>query len=396
MKILVVVHDSNFSGGANRSLFMVLNALTKKYFVDVDVLLPKRQGALNKKLDEIGVNWFSTPYFGVVSALRGDWRDIIRYAKVYVGYPFEVLSAHFVSTKLKAKGYDLVYTNTRLPVIGAKIAKALHVPHVCHVRENILQDPLWGFWGYKALYDNSKYLITISKTLRNLFLEQCNNDYEKKIITIYNGIEYRAEPKSVLEGELFNIVITGRLVPDKCQDDAIRAVDILLNDGFKNIRLNIVGSSPKRTHISWYGEKLKDLVRNLHLDEYIVFHGEVSDMHALRAAMDCELMCAYSETFGRVTVEAMRSGLVVVGANTGATVEIVTDKQTGYIYEQGDPHDLAEKIKYIYQHKEEAKQVAFRGYQEVKNKYTAEDNVKQIYEVLTCSINSPSLHEQVL
>ena len=33
MKILVVAHDSNFSGGANRSLFMVVNRLKKDYGV---------------------------------------------------------------------------------------------------------------------------------------------------------------------------------------------------------------------------------------------------------------------------------------------------------------------------------------------------------------------------
>ena len=46
MKILVVAHDNDFSGGANRSLMMVIDRLIKEYNVEVEVLVPRKDGGL--------------------------------------------------------------------------------------------------------------------------------------------------------------------------------------------------------------------------------------------------------------------------------------------------------------------------------------------------------------
>lgn len=70
-------------------------------------------------------------------------------------------------------------------------------------------------------------------------------------------------------------------------------------------------------------------------------------MDLLRQNMDIELMCAERETFGWVTVEGMRSGLLVIGANTGATPEIITNMKTGLLYTHGDARDLADKIEWV-------------------------------------------------
>ena len=49
MKILVLTHRSNFSGGANRSLLAVLKGLRDKGH-QIDVILPKETGELNDAL----------------------------------------------------------------------------------------------------------------------------------------------------------------------------------------------------------------------------------------------------------------------------------------------------------------------------------------------------------
>jgi hypothetical protein len=48
---------------------------------------------------------------------------------------------------------------------------------------------------------------------------------------------------------------------------------------------------------------------------------------------------------GRVTVEAMQAGMVVIGANTGATLELIgSAEERGFLYQQGNAHDLASVI----------------------------------------------------
>ncbi|MEH7293562.1 glycosyltransferase family 4 protein [Priestia megaterium] len=379
MKILVVTHDSNFSGGANRSLYTVLTKLKSEYNVEIEVLLPKKTGQLNEKLDEANIPWFSHKYFGVISGIRNDGKDILRYGKVYVGYFIEHWLSVFLKKKLTHKNYDLVYTNTRLPIVGAKIAKSLGIPHVCHVREFGTVKPLWGFWDHQRIYDLSDKVILISHALQKKFEEYVPTD---RLVTIHNGIDSPLGlPKAKKQELTFDLLLTGRLVPDKGHKDAILAMELLKNKGYSDIRLHIVGSSPARTHISWYATEIKKMVEEKSLQNEIVFHGEVNDMVSLRSIMDGELMCAICETFGRVTVEGMRSGLLVIGSNTGGTPEIISDEKTGLLYNQGDYRDLASKIERVYLDREYMDKISEQGYKYSQINYTPDKNVEEIYSV---------------
>jgi glycosyltransferase involved in cell wall biosynthesis len=50
------------------------------------------------------------------------------------------------------------------------------------------------------------------------------------------------------------------------------------------------------------------------------------------------------EAFGRVTVEAMRAGVPVIGTDAGGTPELVADGATGLLYRPGDAGALAAAI----------------------------------------------------
>ena len=110
-------------------------------------------------------------------------------------------------------------------------------------------------------------------------------------------------------------------------------------------------------------------------------------MTEIRKNMDIELMCSICETFGRVTVEGMRNGLLVIGSNTGGTPEIIKDKYNGLLYEQGKPQDLAEKILSSINNKDEARKIAENAYQFSQTNFTPESNTKQIYEVIKEVLN---------
>ena len=383
MKVLVVTHDSNFSGGANRSLFANLCELRDKYGIDFLVLIPSKKGQLNEKLDEVGIKWISTKYFGVVSSIRNDGKDILRRFKVIFGYYIEKFKSIIICKKIKKENIELVYTNTRLPMIGANIAKKLNVPHVVHVREFGSEKPLWGKWGFKTIEKHSNKIILISKALEKQFLE--NDVNKEKLIVSYNGIKY--EENTYIEKTINNkvdIVIVGRLVPDKGQKDAIFAIKEIIDKKLikEEICLHIVGSSPKRMHIKWYEEELKELVKELHLENNVIFEGEINNISEFRKNMDIELVCSIRETFGRVTIEAMRSSLFVIGSNTGGTVELIDDKETGLLYQQGDFIDLSQKIITAVIDKKLFKNVRKKAYNYALNNFTVEKNCEEIYRVI--------------
>lgn len=381
MKILVVAHDATITGGANRSLLMIMDGLREKYDARMEVLIPRPRGPLNDILTRKEIPWYGSLYFGVTSSIRKDGKDWQRLAKVYIGYLLETVLGAYYALKFRNKGFDLVYTNTRSPVVGAKIAKHLKLPHVVHAREFGAEQPVWGFWDYRAVYDNSDRIILISQALHDRFAEYVPQD---KLVTIHNGIEspLGLEIPDRSNADCFNMVLTGRIVPDKGHMEAFQALKLLKEKGYDKLHLYIAGSSQASMHIPWYEESLRKAVREMGLEENVTFCGEVSDMTALRKEMDAELMCAIRETFGRVTVEGMRSGLILIGTNTGGTPEIIEDGVTGLLYQQGDHRDLAEKIEKVYLDRTYGQKLAEAGYRFAQTHFTPEKNVQQVYQVL--------------
>ena len=99
------------------------------------------------------------------------------------------------------------------------------------------------------------------------------------------------------------------------------------------------------------------------------------------AHTDIAIVPSRNEAFGRCTVEAMLSGAVVVGSNTAGTAELISDRETGYLYQQGDPASLALVLKEVIEAKEEAREVANLGQQLSRFEYTSSKNAKEIFDL---------------
>ncbi|CDE81775.1 glycosyltransferase [Ruminococcus sp. CAG:353] len=382
MKILFIAHNSLLSGGANRSLLMVLKQLRLQYGVECNVVVPQKKGALIDALKSEEIRYIvAVPYYGVISGFYHDGRDWLRCIKVWIGGILECLGALFLIPKLKKEQYDLVYTNTRVPMIGAIIAKALKIKHICHVRELGPENPYWPFWDCQQIYDNSDALILISEAVKQQFVQKTS---EEKLHVIHNGIDSTMAldiaPKE--NGEWFELLITARLMEDKGQLEAVKALDVLKKRGYSNIRIHLAGSVRNAAFNSQYVNEVKSFIEAHDLKENVVFHGEVKDMISLRKQMHCELVCSKCETFGRVTVEGMRSGLAVIGSNTGGTKEIIDDGNTGLLYQQGNPIDLANNIEKLYLDRNYMDQLAKNGYIYSQTHFTAEQNANQIWSVI--------------
>jgi len=64
-------------------------------------------------------------------------------------------------------------------------------------------------------------------------------------------------------------------------------------------------------------------------------------------AMDISLLPSKREAFGLVVIEAMASGLPVIGTNTGGVPEIITHEKNGLLFEPFDVDKLAKYMKLL-------------------------------------------------
>lgn len=250
---------------------------------------------------------------------------------------------------VKKWNIDIIHTNSLTHLIGAMLSIRTRKPHVWHIREVLEED-------YGLVYDNKlHYRFALRKAGRVI----CISDYvrkshrnilnKKNVIILKDGFDtgkYILHKGYQKQKDVYNVIICGLIQEGKGQLDAVKAMDYLAHEyGMKNIHLWVVGDGSKP-----YCEKIRSYIELHNLRGYIDMIPFQEDLSGLRRNSDIALMCSKSEAFGRVTVESMLSGNLVIGADASGTKEIIRDGINGYLYEPGNAHALCEKIYDVVKH----------------------------------------------
>ena len=137
------------------------------------------------------------------------------------------------------------------------------------------------------------------------------------------------------------IGVVGRLDPKKGQDIALKALAEKFKLSKQTWELNFYGDdTPGETKTRPYLEKLAN---ELGVKDHVHFHGHQDHIENRLREIDVLWMPSYKETFGRVLIEAMASGVPVVASAAGGVPDIITPKKNGILFETKNPTDLALK-----------------------------------------------------
>ena len=381
MKILFTPSDNNMAG-AFQSMVRLCKILQDEYGCEVLVLLRTR-GRGEKLLDENGI-----PYKRIVSF---NWiipeHPISSFRRVellvrILTKPFAQLYNRFaekrIASLIKNEKIDIVHLNTTYIYVPALAAIKSEIPFVWHLREFLEEDQHKRIWNRKYGYElisKADAVITISNSLYMKYSKLLPNS---NLLKIYNGIDedyYAFLPHQILCKNIVHIVIVGTINESKGQIQAIEACKILVENGFNNFELVIVGEMTK------YAVSLREKTRKLGVDNYIKFVGLQRNTVSFYKKADIALVCSRFEAFGRVTVEAMMGGCLVIGANSGGTVELIDDQKTGLLYESGDARSLAQKLEYAIKNRDEAKIIAENGQKYMLRNMTARINAEKVYKL---------------
>jgi len=177
------------------------------------------------------------------------------------------------------------------------------------------------------------------------------NEFKQKGIVpphtkiVYGSIDtksYVNSHKKQVDG--LSLLYIGRLSQEKGVHTAIQAVGILGRDyGFKNIKLTIVGDGEPE-----FETYLRQLVTQENVASFVTFvpAQPKEALPALYQQADVFLFTSiWPEPFGRVIVEAMASGLVVIGAPVGGAAEILKANENALTFMSDDPSSLAQQLR---------------------------------------------------
>lgn len=150
----------------------------------------------------------------------------------------------------------------------------------------------------------------------------------------------RAERK----GETVSLLYVGRVTHEKGVHTAVEAVVRLVHEhSLTDLKLTVVGEGDAD-----YVTRLHQLVDGKHLASFVDFlpAQPKETLPALYHGSDILLFTSiWAEPFGRVIVEAMASGVVVVGTAVGGAAEILSDGGNALTFTPDDPASLASQLK---------------------------------------------------
>jgi glycosyltransferase involved in cell wall biosynthesis len=177
----------------------------------------------------------------------------------------------------------------------------------------------------------------------------------------------------------FVVGFAGRLVEEKGADLVLAAAA-----GLAGVQVEILGSGPLQ-------DRLEGEVRRLGLSDRVTFRGTIpsTQMPAFYHELDALVLPSRSqpnwvEQFGRVLIEAMSSGVPVVGSDCGEIPHVIGD--AGLVFPEGDVGALRTRLGQLMADPELRAQLAQRGRRRVLAHYTqariAADTVAVYREVL--------------
>lgn len=338
MRILFV-HSGADLYGASRSLLRLASRLVRDGHA-VTAVLPY-QGPLVASLESAGV------VVEVHAELPILTRKVIRSLTGIISLPIKFLRSVIHLVKLiREFACDVVHTNTAVVLSSGVAARLAGIPHIWHIRESFHEfGSLWRpyEWFICAL---STKIICVSQAVAAQF----SRKRLSKVQVIYNGfpkeefqdvsperIERFRERYALNSHRLVGVV--GRIKFHRKGQEVLARAIALLDGKFPDVKFLFIGSPfpGNEDHL----DRLMKLVKELGIENRVVYTGDVEDIGAAYAALDVSVLTSCQpEPFGGVVIESMAYGKPVIGTRIGGTVEQIYDGVTGILVQPGDPKEL--------------------------------------------------------
>jgi glycosyltransferase involved in cell wall biosynthesis len=132
--------------------------------------------------------------------------------------------------------------------------------------------------------------------------------------------------------------------------------------------------------------KYKKIVHELKLDEYVYFLGNLHNSKQAAAVLsyaDINLLASSNEAFGIVLMEGgiMKKPTICARSGCGAADWLIIDGETGFLFENKNAADLADKIAFVLSHQELAQACGQKLYEKIMANFLPAQTAKAIREL---------------
>lgn len=262
-----------------------------------------------------------------------------------------------------------------LPMKSKKMVTTIHdVNHLVNKKEFGILKYLVSWILYKNAAVRSKEIITVSKFSKKEIKKHLSLS-NKKINVVYNGITntfLKKKNSDIALPEKY-ILFVGNLKPHKNLITLLKAYNILDKQYKSNFKIVVVGK--REGFITSDNVSLK-FIKDHNLDQQVVFTGYVDDNHMSKIYQEASLFVFPSlyEGFGLPILEAMISGIPVLGSKLATTQEIGEDAVC--YFDTNSCEDLRDKMEAMLKNQEMREAYIQKGKERVLN-FSWEESAKK-------------------
>ena len=226
---------------------------------------------------------------------------------------------------------------------------------LCHQMPiyTILVAPLTKLRGKKVVswyaHSSVSFKLRLMEKLSNVIVTSSAKGFRlpsKKVVIVGQGIDTEKFKPGSDRNHTSNFISIGRISPIKNYELMIKAINILTQQGVKDLSLTIIGEAGLGAQ-SKYFESLKEMVGKMKREGKIKFLGSVPNNQILEYLQQADVFLNLSATgsLDKAILEAMACECLVLTSNE-AYIEILPQD---LMVDKDDPEKLAEKIKLLIQ-----------------------------------------------
>lgn len=229
---------------------------------------------------------------------------------------------------------------------------------------------------YFSLIWADVFLCYTERAKRVLIQERVD---ESKIRVIKLGVDLnRFKPTSRKKKQRLTILFVGRLIKEKGILDLLQSFFYLKKEGFKDLKLEIVGEGTLE-------KEIKRKIKFFGLSNKIkITSKDYKDMPLVYQNADIFVLPSkktktWEEQYGMVLIEAMASGLPIIASKSGAIPEIIDS--TGLFFNEGDVNHLTKQLINLITNKDLRKKLGKMGRDRAEKMFDCRKTARGIEEI---------------
>lgn len=332
INVLYVTFASKNFDGATYSLMDLIKSVREYVH---PVVMVRTEGCVYDYFTNNGVECIVCDFKEDLVGKPVKFHQYIKYALKYIPnhltfYRKNRKCAEIVAQILRGRKIDIVHINNTVMSVGYDIATIINSKTVWHLRGFMDLDfgwmPLRGWDKFNNTLKQTDAVIGITKTVLEHYVPLEN----KNAYVISDAVRSKDDTCLKMPKENYFLFCAGFLTEQKGCGFAISAFakSGLVAHGYK---LKIIGEAHPK-----YLSKLNQIVAHAGISDAVEFLGRSDKVKEFMSRATAFLMCSENEGLGRVSIEAMFYGCLVIGRNSGGTKDFVFDGKTGLLFNDID------------------------------------------------------------